>query len=83
MSRSPRRARRRKSKQRPVKRRVLIVCEGRETERNYFDQLKRRDEVDALFTVTVKRSKGGSRTHVAESAIDRKREAERQGGQIR
>lgn len=82
MSRRPRRARRRKSQLRPVKRRVLIVCEGRETERNYFDQLKRRDEVDALFAVTVRRSKGGSRTHVAESAIERKRDAEREGGEF-
>lgn len=82
MSRNPRRARRRKSKQRSVKRRVLIVCEGRETERNYFDRLKRRDEVDALFTVTVKRSKGGSRTHIAQSAIDCKQITEQKDGKF-
>jgi hypothetical protein len=51
---------------------VLIVCEGRETERNYFDQLKRDEPTRQNFAITVKRGKGGSRQQIAQFAVDRR-----------
>jgi hypothetical protein len=51
---------------------ILIVCEGRETEHNYFDKLKREEYARKHFTVTVKRGKGGSRLEIAQSAINQK-----------
>jgi hypothetical protein len=62
----------RRCRRRPFRIRLLIVCEGRETERNYFDQLKREDWARQHFAVTVRRGKGGSRQQVAQFAIDRK-----------
>ena len=49
---------------------VLIVCEGRETEPNYFDRLKREEQVKKSFTITVKRGKGSSRQQVARYAVE-------------
>jgi hypothetical protein len=72
--RKPRALRRRRSSRKPLLR-VLIVGEGRETERNYFDALKREDEVRAKFFVTVRKGKGGSREQIAQHAVERKREA--------
>jgi hypothetical protein len=43
----------------------------RETEPNYFDQLKREEVTTRRFHVTVKRGKGGSRAQIAQFAIDR------------
>jgi hypothetical protein len=54
---------------------VLIVCEGRETEPNYFDRLKREECVKKHFAIKVKRGKGGSRQQVAQFAIERKENA--------
>ena len=51
---------------------VLIVCEGRETEPNYFHQLKQEECVKERFRITVKRGKGGSRQQVAQHAVERK-----------
>ena len=51
---------------------MLIVCEGKETERNYFDQLKRDEPTRRHFDITVKRGKGGSREQIAQFAVDRK-----------
>lgn len=62
----------RDSQRRPEKRTVLIVCEGRETERNYLDSLKREDSATRRFTVTVSRGKGGSRQQIVQRAVDRK-----------
>jgi hypothetical protein len=59
---------------RPRKRTVLIVCEGKETEPNYFDGLKREEPIRERFTITVKGGKGGSRLQVAQFAVDRKNE---------
>jgi hypothetical protein len=50
------------------------VCEGRETERNYFDKLKREDAVTSRLHVTVKKGKGGSRLQIVQEAVDRKNE---------
>lgn len=71
MNRRRRKTQSRQRNSRPVKTRVLIVCEGQETERNYFDQLKREDRVTERFSVTVKKGKGGSREQIAQHAIDR------------
>ena len=65
---------RRRSRSRPLKRRILLVCEGCETERNYFDQLKRTDQIRNRFAVKIIRGRGGSRLQIAQRAIDRKNE---------
>jgi hypothetical protein len=54
---------------------VLIVCEGRETEPNYFDRLKREEHAKKNFTIKVKKGKGGSRQQVAQFAVERKENA--------
>ncbi len=64
---------RRTSQRRKLKKTWLIVCEGRETERNYLDGLKREDSVSRLFTIKVVRGKGGSRSQIVNRAIDKKR----------
>lgn len=51
----------------------LIVCQGRETERNYLDGLKREDSVKSLFAIKVVLGQGGSRTQIVNHAIDKKR----------
>jgi hypothetical protein len=61
---------RRPSQQRPERTTILLVCEGRETEPNYFDGLKREDDVAKKFTITVQRGKGGSRLQIVQEAID-------------
>lgn len=60
----------RRSQRRPEKSTLLIVCEGRETERNYLDQLKREDEVNRHFAITIKKGKGGSRLQIVQLAVD-------------
>ncbi len=64
--------RNRKSQGRPARRTVLIVCEGRETERNYLDSLKREDVVSRRFTITVVKGRGGSRRQIVQRAVDQK-----------
>ena len=49
---------------------MLIVCEGRETERNYLDSLKREDAVTRRFAVTVLKGRGGSRLQIVQRAVD-------------
>ena len=63
---------RRRGASRPRKTTILIVCEGKETEPNYFDQLKRDEPTRRHFAITVKRGKGGSRQQIAQFAVDRK-----------
>jgi len=53
----------------------LIVGEGRETEPNYFDGLKREDAVRARFRITVKRGPGISPERVVEEAVKYKNQA--------
>jgi len=62
----------RRHQPRPLRTTVLIVCEGKETERNYFEELKREPWTSRHFAITVKRGKGGSREQIAQFAIDRK-----------
>jgi hypothetical protein len=71
-----RRSKSRERQRRPRRRRILIVCEGRETERNYFNDLKEDGWASANLKVVVKRGKGGSREQVAEHAVNRKNEAD-------
>ncbi len=60
------------SQRRQLKKTLLIVCEGKETEWNYFDQLKRQDTVRSKFAITVKRGRGGSRVQIVQRAVDLK-----------
>ena len=64
---------RRTSQRRKLKKTLLIVCEGKETERNYLDGLKREDSVSKLFTIRIVPGKGGSRTQIVNHAIHKKR----------
>jgi hypothetical protein len=59
----------------PIRRTVLVVGEGRETEPNYFDGLKREDAVAARFTVTVKKGPGISPEKIVEEAVKYKLQA--------
>jgi len=68
-------SRSRRCQRRPLRKRLLIVCEGRETERNYFDQLKREDWPGQNLAVTVKRGKGGLREQIAQFAVERKNDS--------
>ncbi len=63
---------RRRPPHRPLKTTVLLVCEGKKTERNYFDQLKREDAICERFSIRVQRGKGGSPEAVAKYAVERK-----------
>lgn len=60
---------------RRTKRTILIVCEGKATEPNYFDGLKRVQRVMDDWAVTVKKGKGKSGLRVVQEAINRKNEA--------
>jgi len=59
-------------RRRPLKQTILIVCEGKETERNYFEALKKQDRFTENYTITVKKGKGGSREQIAKHAVKRK-----------
>ena len=67
---------RRTSQRRKLKKTWLIVCEGRETERNYLDKLKREESVKKHFAITVIRGKGGARSQIVSRAVDEKRTRE-------
>jgi len=73
---------RRRGASRPRKTTVLIVCEGKETERNYFDRLKRDEPTRRHFAITVKRGKGGSRQRIAQFAVDRKNDIDADYDQV-
>ena len=73
---TPRRSRRK----RPVLKRVLIVGEGRQTEPNYFDGLKRQDAaVRQRFSVTVKAGQGKSPEDVIDQAVRLQEQEHRKG----
>jgi len=73
---------RRRGASRPRRTTVLIVCEGKETERNYFDRLKRDEPTRRHFSIKVKPGKGGSRQRIAQSAVDRKNEIDADYDQV-
>jgi hypothetical protein len=58
------------SRGRPFRRTILVYCEGRETEPNYFRSLRAEDHVTLKFDVTVKRGKGGSRLQIIQGAVN-------------
>ncbi len=62
---------------RPFRETILIFCEGRETEHNYFDALKRDDEVSRKYYITVKRGKGGSRLQIVRDLLDHVRNVDK------
>ena len=67
-------------KKTPQNRSVLIVCEGRETEYNYFVGLRNtfNDDLTAMaLSVKVKRGKGGNACNIVENAIREKKDFER------
>ena len=70
---------RRQLSHRNVNPRILIVGEGKETERNYFYDLCGEDVVRQRFTVTVKRGAGGSALAVVQQAVEELERAARRG----
>ncbi|MCI0460155.1 MAG: RloB family protein [Gemmataceae bacterium] len=60
---------RRPSAHRSEKTRILIVCEGRETEPNYFRGLRDEEAVQQHFSIVVLKGKGGSCLAVVQQAI--------------
>ncbi len=70
---------RRRSQRRPPKVRILIVCEGRETEPNYFRGLRDEEAVRQRFSLEVKKGKGGSCLAVVEEAVAEQEKAARRG----
>ena len=73
---------RRRGASRPRKTTILIVCEGKETERNYFDQLKRDEPTRQRFSIKVKRGRSGSRQRIAQFAVDRKNDIDADYDQV-
>ena len=65
--------------QRSGKSRILIVCEGRETEPNYFRGLRDEEAVRQRFSVVVQKGKGGSCLVVVQQAIDEQAKARVRG----
>ena len=55
---------------RPFRQTLLIFCEGRETEPNYFHALKQDDEITRKYDITVKGGKGGSRLQIVRDLLD-------------
>jgi hypothetical protein len=67
----------RASLRRSLKRTILIVGEGRETEPNYFRELKTETAVAAKFAITVKKGPGFSATNVVNKTLSLKEGARR------
>src|SRR5262245_46725480 len=78
-SRSPGSVPQRQSGHRAFRTKVLLIGEGRETERHYFDGLCREDDVTARFAVTIKKGPGWSPEAVVKEALWYKEKAERRG----
>jgi hypothetical protein len=70
---------RRRSRHRSEKTRVLIVCEGKETEPNYFRGLRDEETVREKFSVVVQKGKGGSCLDVVQQAAAEKEKAATRG----
>lgn len=70
---------RRTSRGRPIRRTILIVGEGQETEPNYFRELAKEDEVKRRFAVTIKKGPGISPERVIEETIKHKQRADNRG----
>ena len=61
---------------RQLRKRILIVGEGRETETNYFHGLKNKDEVSTVFALIIKQGHGGSPEGVVRQAVEYKKREE-------
>lgn len=70
---------RRRPSHRPPKRRILIACDGRETEPNYFDGLRREQAVQDAFYVKVVPGDGKTPLSAIGKAIAAVETAERRG----
>jgi hypothetical protein len=70
---------RRRSPHRPAKVRILIVCEGKETEPNYFRGLRDEEVIRRNFSVVVQKGKGGSCLAVVKQAITEQEKATARG----
>lgn len=66
----------RASQGRAQKTRVLIVCEGQQTEKNYLYELKLEESVAEHFAVTVKSAAGKSRVQIVQFAVDKRNNSE-------
>jgi len=66
---------RRQQHLRPVKTRVLVVGEGKETEPDYLNGLKREDAVRRRFVIKVSKGRGKSPEETVKRAIDRQERA--------
>src|SRR5438034_10846144 len=69
----------RRSRHRPEKTRLLIVCEGRETEPNYFRGLRDEEAVRERFVLEVRKGRGGSPMNAVEKAIEEIEKATKRG----
>jgi len=70
---------RRRSRRLPQKTRILIVCEGRETEPNYFRGFRDEEAARQNFSVVVQKGKGGFCLAVVQQAIAEKEKAAARG----
>ncbi len=55
---------------------MLIVCEGKETEPNYFRALRDEPSVHKKSAITVKRGRGGSRLDIVREAVKEKEQGD-------
>lgn len=69
-------SRRRPAHPRRTRARILIQCEGRDTEPNYLRGVRALPEVDKAFVVDVKSGRGGDARAVVKAAIDASKKAE-------
>ena len=67
---------------RKLKKRILLVCEGKETEPNYFRALRREQEVRDNFTVKVVPGRGKTPLDAARRAVESKDRAERNSSEF-
>jgi len=64
------------------KTRVLIVCEGRETEPNYFRGLRDEPAVRDRFVLEIRKGRGGSPTNAIQKALEDIDKAQKRGEQF-
>jgi hypothetical protein len=69
----------RQSRHRSEKTRILIVCEGKETEPNYFRGLRDEEAVRQKFSLEIRKGKGGSCVAVVEQAFAEMEKAANRG----
>ena len=73
---------RRRSPFRREKTRILIVCEGRETEPNYFRGLRDDKAIREWFVLEVRKGRGGSPINAVQKAIEEIEKATKRGEQF-